>query len=80
MLELLFASTVLIICDFYSNDLGNNITHATIPDMPLYRNGLPRLDRLIQDSIGDDCLVFDSKTATTCRAERVVKSFQEISE
>lgn len=35
------------------------------PDMRLYRHQMPRLDLLIQEAVGDDCRLFDSKTATS---------------
>ncbi len=61
--------------DFVKADLKNMVQEIknagascfwiSAPDMRLYRNALPRLDKLIQESVGDDCRIFDSKNVTS---------------
>lgn len=46
-------------------DSGANCFWITAPDMRLYRDALPRLDKLVQESVGEDCRIFDSKTVTS---------------
>ena len=44
---------------------GADCFWVTAPDMRLYRDDLPRLDKLIQESVGDDCRIFYSNSVTS---------------
>lgn len=45
-------------------DSGAQCFWISAPDMRLYRDALPRLDKLVQEAVGDYCEIFDSKTVT----------------
>lgn len=46
-------------------DSGAECFWITAPDMRLYRDALPRIDKIIQDSVAEDCKIFDSKKVTS---------------
>lgn len=45
-------------------DAGADCFWITTPDMRLYRDAIPRLDKLIEESVGSDCRIFSSKSVT----------------
>ena len=46
-------------------DSGASCFWITPPDMRLFRNDIPRLDKLVYEAVGSDCVMFDSKKVTT---------------
>lgn len=45
-------------------DSGATCFWISAPDMRLYRNEIARLDRLVNEAVGNDCVMFDSKKFT----------------
>lgn len=45
-------------------DAGASCFWISAPDMRLYRNDIPRLDKLVYEAVGNDCVMFDSKKFT----------------
>jgi len=46
-------------------DSGATCFWITAPDMRLYRNEIPRLDKLVYEAVGNDCVLYDSKKVTS---------------
>lgn len=45
-------------------DTGATCFWISAPDMRLYRNDISRLDKLVYEAVGNDCVMFDSKKVT----------------
>lgn len=44
---------------------GASCFWISAPDMRLYRNELPRLNKLIKDAVGEECKIFNSQSVTS---------------